>query len=179
MYRTCEDAKHRDPLGCDTIHCPASAAEIHSKRDFWRLKQGTRPLQPVGTKSLSHGRFDACMCWCAGYLTQAQGLITTDASRASFISTFTVSLPDASLDWKLPAQNFTQLHDMLSFSACAALSLPAIRGQPCGCWEEAVIAPEQASWQGTLASWLWLENSKLSHYAAVPAHGPLSFEDGA
>lgn len=26
----------------------------------------------------------------AGYLTQAQGLITTDASRASFISTFTV-----------------------------------------------------------------------------------------
>ena len=29
---------------------------------------------------------------CAGYLTQAQGLITTDASRASFISTFTVRL---------------------------------------------------------------------------------------
>ena len=33
---------------------------------------------------------------CAGYLTQAAGLITTDASRASFISTFTVgALPSS------------------------------------------------------------------------------------
>ena len=34
---------------------------------------------------------------CAGYLTQAQGLITTDASRASFISTFTVRAAPPSL----------------------------------------------------------------------------------
>ena len=32
----------------------------------------------------------------AGYLTQAQGLITTDASRASFISTFTVRVAPSS-----------------------------------------------------------------------------------
>ena len=38
---------------------------------------------------------------CAGYLTQAQGLITTDASRASFISTFTVRAALPSLATKL------------------------------------------------------------------------------
>ena len=35
--------------------------------------------------------------WSAlGYLTQAQGLLTSEASRASFISTFTVSVLEVS-----------------------------------------------------------------------------------
>lgn len=38
--------------------------------------------------------------WTAGgYLTQALGLMTTDASRASFLSTFTVRPSDGGLAW--------------------------------------------------------------------------------